>query len=743
MAEFAAWLRALREQARLTQEELAERAGVSARTISDVERGIRTRVYGETASRLASALALDEAARGEFVEAARGRSGRDPARHGTLPRPLTPTIGRYPELARVTADLEPAAGCRLVTITGLGGCGKTRVALAAAEQLSPVYEGRVWFVPLEAVHEPDLLCDALARVVGTVPSRVCAAVGERPALVVLDGFEHVLPASAVLAQLLQETAGLRALVTSRVPLRITGEREVPLGPLPSEEAARLFLDRAHDLVPDLEDDPAAVADICALTSGLPLPIELAAAQVRYLPVTALRDRLRRGLADANRVVEDAVTWSVASLSDAERRVLAGAAMFVAGCRLDALQAVCPGSDVVSALGGLVEKSLVALQRAEETPRWRMLDVVREVVAPSQPADPERRAAYARFYRDLLTDVGQRLGHEEAWYRTLAAEEPNIRTALVWADNEGDAEALLSLATGMWLFWQSRGGLAEGRRWLTRGVELRPLAAGALRLNALWGLAWLAYHQGDDDAAAAAGDELAALAERYGDDLARRNALTVAGIVAIAHDEHDHAIALLDDALGLARGLDQPWILATSLLNLALGHLAAGAVPRARTLLGEALRRYESIGDRRFHARCVGYLGLSALLDDDPQRARALFRQSLMAFRDLADTAGTAEGLAGLASVAAATGDATAAATLASAAERLRQTVAARELPLERRIAERYLGSAMERLGGARWGEAWRCGNELTTEDAVARALDQGHQLPRPAAAPPRRDVSGR
>jgi predicted ATPase/transcriptional regulator with XRE-family HTH domain len=728
VSEFAASLRRLREQARLTQEELAERAGVSARTISDVERGLRGRVYADTANRLAAALGLDGPTLDEFVGIARGRAGRDSTPRGTLPHPLTAIIGRDAELARVTTALHPDAGGRLVTVSGLGGSGKTRLALAAAQQLTAAYEGRIWFVPLAALQKPEWLIDTLAGVVATMPAKLAATVGYRPSLMVLDAFEHVLPAAPVLAELLHDATGLRALVTSRVPLRIQGEREVPLGPLPAEHAARLFLDRAHDRVPELPDDPRTVADICALTSGLPLPIELAAAHVRYLPVRLLRDRLRSGLPDVSRVVQDAVAWSVASLSDAERQVLAGAAMFVAGCSLDALQAVCPDHDVMRALGGLAEKSLVELQRSAELPRWRMLDVVRDSISATEPIDAHRRAAYTGFYVQVVRDVGEHVGHEQDWYRTLADEEANVRTALGWAEQDEDADSLLALATGMWLYWQTRGALVEGRRWLGRGLAIAP-AEHPLRPTALWGLAWLAYHQGDDDAAAAAGDELARLAEKHADELVRRNALTIAGMVAIARDRPD-AVQLLADALDLARRLDQPWILATSLLNLALGELALGSVAAARSLLAEALQRYEDIGDRRFHARSLGYLGLAALLDDDPSRARALFRQSLIAFRELGEPAGIAEGLAGLAAVAAATGEPGTAATLGGAAESLRQTVAARELPLERRIGARYLGTAAAQLGGAAWADAWRRGAELSPDDAVLRAVSTSAPLAR-------------
>ena len=194
------------------------------------------------------------------------------------------------------------------------------------------------------------------------------------------------------------------------------------------------------------------------------------------------------------------------------------------------------------------------------------------------------------------------------------------------------------------------------------------------------------------------------------------------MVAIARDRPHDAVAHLTEALTVARALDQRWILATSLLNLGLGHLALGQPDRARPALGEALSRYDEIGDQRFHARCLAYLGLTSLLENDSGRAGALFAQSLRAFADLAEPAGTAEGMAGIAAVAAATGRPVRAATLGGAAERLRETVAARELPLERRTTAPYITSAENGVGSPRWTRAWRSGRELTLADAVSLAL---------------------
>jgi tetratricopeptide (TPR) repeat protein len=471
-----------------------------------------------------------------------------------------------------------------------------------------------------------------------------------------------------------------------------------------------------------------VTEICRVLSGLPLPLELAAAHLRYLPLDLLRDRLLAGLTDARSVVEDAVSWSVTSLSDEQRAVLGAAAMFEGGWELGALQAVCPDVDVVDSLGALADRSLIALQQGDEASRWRMLDAVREVAARLEPEQPLQRAAYTRHYLTLLEDALGKVGQEESWFQVLAAEEANVRTALAWAARDGDATTLLELATGMWLYWQARGGLNEGRHWLERGLELRPPAALHLRAAALWGVGWLAYHQGDDDAAEAAGSQLAELADESGDQATRRNSLTIAGMVAIARDRSNDAVSLLTKALAVARELEQPWIVATSFLNLGIARLAMAEPDEARSMLGQALARYRDIDDERFHARCLGYLGLASLLDDDPARAHSLFTQSLRAFVELDEPGGTAEAMAGLAAVAAASGDPGRAATLAAAADRLRETVAARELPLERRALAPYVARAQHELGTAEWHRAWHGGRELDRSAAVSLALAGAEQL---------------
>ncbi len=297
MSALGALLRRVREESGLTQEELAERAGVSARTITDTERGLRGRLYADTAGRLAAGLGLNGSARDSFVEVARSRADAAPDA-GAVPHPLTPLLGRSDELTAVVEDLQPG-GRRLVTLTGLGGVDKTRLAVAAAEALAPAYEGRVHMVRLAPGSDPARLVDMVAAALGTAPSSVAAGVAGRPTLVVLDAFEHILPATerSVTCSAGRLTSTLWSPVGSSF-----GHRSPAAGswPAPAETAAALFLDRVHDLTPQQPQDPVVVADICRLVNGLPLPLELVAAHVRYLPLGLIRDRLRSRLADSHR-----------------------------------------------------------------------------------------------------------------------------------------------------------------------------------------------------------------------------------------------------------------------------------------------------------------------------------------------------------------------------------------------------------------------------------------------------------
>jgi predicted ATPase/transcriptional regulator with XRE-family HTH domain len=744
-------LRRHREQARLTQEELAERAGVSARTISDIERGVRARAYADTAARLGAALGLTDIDRAAFLNAARGPKPLAEHRVSRVPRPITSLIGREREVSRLVTVLD-VEGRRLVSITGLGGVGKTRLALAVAAELEVPFGGRVYHLPIPPNQDPGLLIVDLARSIGVPERSSPAALAEhlagRRTLVVLDPFEHVLAAVANLEAVLVAVPELRILAVSRERVHVAGEYELALEPLPLPSVSQpewfrvpsavLFLERARALRPDLDLRGEIVVDICRRVSGLPLALELAAARVRHLPLTVLRDRLAAsmddltygtGSSERHRSLEQTLAWSTESLSADEALVLQVAALFPGGVRLDAAQGLCgPRIDVVAAVSALVDKSLLFLDAASSeqlaVPRWQMLDVVRQFVQARSGAGvkPGLRTAFLRFYLSLLDELTSEVGREE-WFAVLASEDANLKTALSWAATDRDADTLLRLCGGLWQFWQTRGELTEGRRWLATGLSLRPSASEATTMTALWGIGWLAYHQADEAAAEGAAVRLADLAQRHQDDRARRNAMTLLGMVAISHDQGAEAVNLLEDALSLAVRGGERWLLATSQLNLGLAHLCVGDTDRARAAIGEALRVYEEIDDQRFHARCLGYLGHAALIDRDTDRASALLRSSLAAFRHLAEPGGTAEGLVGIAAVHALHGNATRAAILAGAAERLRDSYAGRQLPLDERVSGRYLAVAEDLLGPEEWSRAWAEGRELRLDSAIDLALD--------------------
>lgn len=362
------------------------------------------------------------------------------------------------------------------------------------------------------------------------------------------------------------------------------------------------------------------------------------------------------------------------------------------------------------LGGQAREEFVELARGRTSGLRRELD-----------AGFRRR--FVAWHVDRVSALADHVGHEEQWYAVLDADEPNLTVALRWAADAGDTESLLQLGTGLWRYWQARGDLDVGRQWLERGLDAVPPASPATRMTALWGLAWLAYQQGDDHSASMCAGELEALARQGDDATARRNAATVRGMVALARDDIAAALSNLGEALVLARGLHDPWLLATSLLNLGMANIAGRETAEARTLIGEALGEYAELGDERFRARSLGYLGLAALVDGDSQRGEALYAQSLSVFEALGEAKGIAEALTGMATAAVARGLPLRASQLGGAAERVRESFAGRALPVERRLADSELARAKHEVGDADWDAAWISGRALRENEVIAAALE--------------------
>ena len=619
---FADLLRQHRLAAGLTQEELAERAGLSDRGISDLERGARSHPHRETVRLLADALGLSGAARATFVRAAPRSIGRTVARSeqtaAQLPVPLTPLIGRHQE--RAGAHL---ASCRTmwsgcVTLTGPGGVGKTRLALAVASGAARGVPGRRLVRRPGAAarpragrlhHRPH---PRPARGGGqSVQEALSAFLAGKRLLLVLDNYEHLLEAAPVVSDLLQAGPGIVVLVTSREPLRLRGEREFAVAPLalpdphrhPSRTdlaqnpAVALFVQRAQAARADFvltDENAAEVAAICARLDGLPLAIELAAARIKMLPPAALLARLETrlplltgGPRDAparQRTLRDTVAWSHDLLTEEERILFRRLGVFAGGWTLEAAEAVANGDGRLDVFGGmtsLVDKSLVRqIDQVEGEPRFTMLETIREFALEQlrqQPAEEAAiRRAHAAFFADLAlaarADIN--VGVPET-IRRIGAEEDNLRAMLAQLLETGDAETALCVVGGSLIdYWTVAGGqFAEARAWLERAFGSGTAISPTARAWGLNGLTVIALFQGDFVAARTAATECRALAHAMGDPvLAVRGPLALS-LVEEAEGHSDEAAPLAMEAVAAARTAGDPGTLGWSLVVLAVS--AAG------------------------------------------------------------------------------------------------------------------------------------------------------------------------
>jgi predicted ATPase/transcriptional regulator with XRE-family HTH domain len=749
-------LRRHRGAAGLTQEELAELAGVSARTISDVERGLRDGVYRETAARIAAGLGLAGDERARFEAAARRRRPRpgQPAEDGWMPAaaPLVPPtrlIGREGELAAIVAWLRDPH-VRLLTLTGMGGIGKTRLAVEASAALGSDFPDGVCFVSLAQTRDPALVASLVARAVGVNPARdpvaglIKAHLGTRRVLLVLDTFEPVLGAAPLVADLLASCPGLTVLSTSRAALRLRAEREFavpPLGLAADGPAAALFSERALAVRGDLNvRGPAApvVAEICRRLDGVPLAIELAAARVKHLPVAALLNHLdhRLGLLTGGahdlpprqQAMRDTIAWSYDLLDGGSQALFRRLSVFT-GWTLESAQQVCaapgPALDVLAGQSTLVDHSLAIL--TDEPPgahRYLMLDVVREYaaelcdVAGETPGLAERHAAHFTALAEQAEPALRRSG-QLAWHRTLDAELPNLRQAFGWSLQRDDAERALRLAGAMWMFWLWQGGFAEGRRWLTDALGLPSARYPAARAKALWGAGWLAYHQGDYRDTAALANTLLDLAPHTGHRLDQRNGLTLRAMADMADGRHRQAISAFEQGLKICRRLGEPWPLATSALNLGTALMHAGDLEQAEVLLAEARARYQDLGDDAYHARATRHLATCRLLRGQSRAAAELLRTWLVLPPGSGGDWDMAESLEELALIHAATGDPRRAAMLAAAAAAVRERTSTRPHPFDQALAEPYL--TLARADRNAWNSGWQAGTSMPPGDVIELA----------------------
>ena len=701
---FGRWLRRQRKSRDLTQAGLAAQVGVATTTIEKIETEQR-RPSQQTAERLASALALEPAQRSAFVRWARGERRADALRvlppaplpeagDGRAGPHLSPTltsfIGRERELAEAVALLQ--SDVRLLTLTGPGGVGKTRLSLELAAMLRGTFADGVHIVALAPVQEPALVLPTIAQGLGVHERRDQAlaltlqtALRDRHLLLVLDNFEHLLDAAVVVADLLRVVPALSVLATSRAPLHLAGELLFAVPPLTlpdpdhaagvahvaQSEAGALFCARAQAVRRDFDVTPTTaptIATICQRLDGLPLALELAAARIAVLSPHGLLQRLTqrlpvltggsRDLPARQQTIRATIDWSYALLTAPEQALFRRLGVFTGGFTLAAAEAVCGGGageresgddrGVVDGLAQLVDTSLVEHRGGVGgEPRFFMLETIREYALERLAAsgDVEPLAwQHAGYFTTLVEAWARRdAQRHRGWWDRLAPEHPNVRAALAWSRTEASGEIGLRLTVALFAFWRARGHLREGYRWFVDAVTPRvagladaspTLAYRSLRAQALMLLGVFATFLDDFDGAQRWLEESLALYEALGDRAGIASAHAHRGMLLQMQGDFVRAGVELETSLRLHRDRGQVYDIGLGLFFLGTLAYSEGNVDHARGLWEESLQLLRAGDDSWDIANVLAHLAMVALDNGDAVQAGAYLRESLGRFRDL-------------------------------------------------------------------------------------------------------------
>lgn len=768
---FGNWLKQRRKGLDLTQEKLAGQIGCAISTLQKIENSER-QPSRDFAKRIADVLNVEPDDLPTFIAFARGSQDLrvcelflPPA---NLPAAPTPLIGREAEVADVCKRLM-REDTRLITLLGPPGVGKTRLSFQIAREVRPRFDDGVFFVPLAAITDADLLLPSIARILGLKESGHRAP-GDylsdylrfKIMLLVLDNFEQIVEASPLVAYLLSSCQLLKVLVTSRIPLGLRAERQYPVQPLATPELTRLpplvqltqypaialFADRAEAVDPDFsitKENAAVVAAICHRLDGLPLAIELISARIKILPPNELLSRLDRslllssdGLRDLDErqhTLKNAIEWSYNMLSEPERLLFARLGVFVGGWTLEGLEAVHrrPGLNSLQPafelLSSLVDKSLVMQQSINGESRFTMLETIREYALHKLKASGEFEAIrkdHAQYYLSLIERMGPRLKSSVASLNRIEREHDNLREALRWSIQGGQIEIAVRLVIGLTSLWTIHTWyLGEGRKWLeqvltdARERHLPPLEQARLLQEA--GI--LAYLQNDYEASRAMHQQALTMARGSKDDTMIANALHGLSNAAMNQGRFEEVAILLEECLPLARSAGEDWLVAMALNNLAEVARLNGNIAQAEQMFKEGIEILAGTGDRYFTPILLDGLGTMAQYRGDYGEAQAIHVQCLTLAREMDDRRIIALTLEKLAGVAAGQGRGERAARLLGAAEALREEIRVQVEFIDRGDYDRIVAETRACMERETLSDAWAEGRAMNLERAIKYALD--------------------
>jgi predicted ATPase/DNA-binding CsgD family transcriptional regulator len=695
-----------------------------------------------------------------------------------LPTPLTSFVGRERHVAELK---EALTRTRLATLTGAGGCGKTRLALRVAADLVDRYAHGVWLVELGPLSDHGLVTSAIASTLGVAErpdealiDTLCAYLRDRSVLLVLDNCEHLFPGlGAAVRTVLQRCPGVTALATSREPIGIAGETTWRVPPLSApdpaashpddviqHDAVRLFVERARSSRPGFTVTPqsaAAIAHLCRSLDGLPLAIEFAAARVKVLSVEQIAARLDKrfdllkaeypGLLPHQQTLRTAMDWSYDLLSRRAQTTLRRLAVFPGGCSLEAATAVCGDADgdeteMIDQLTQLVDKSLVEVDMRSGEARYWLLEIVRQYASDRLEESGEAPSARNR-HRDWYLALAERAradlvaGRRHAfWLSHLEREHDNLRAALRWsaADADGAAQEL-RLAGALHWFWFRQEHWSEARGWLEHALERATNAPAAVLPMAFAAASHFAWRSGDHRRAMAIGRRGLAMAR----DLADKEAIAVladtVAVAALHAGDEQRAECLVHEGLGLASELGNRWLQGLFLVDLAQIEERRGNYDRAIALHDQSIAMFQQTEDTWSLPYAFRNTARVWLHQGDHERASESFAQSLR----LCERAGTAarylssECLEGLASALLTQRRVVQSVTLLGAAEALRSAIGWHLPPEDQALHDEAVRASREVMGGRAFGDAWAAGQAMTAEQAIAYALA--------SAAAPRPDAS--